>query len=173
MLSFQRDILSQLTGGPDALVIMARGLGLRSVVTTFVSLSVRSVECHSEGCGSPRGADRGRTLPCTAQGLRHAREARVPTQRDGRRGARARRGSGHENEDCRVRLARSHQVRPAVSCHEHRLIPSLLSRETLTCPPRFFTGRECTRTEGCSRSRRRSSLPTCSKAACQSTSSPG
>ncbi|GAA5880947.1 hypothetical protein JCM16303_005184 [Sporobolomyces ruberrimus] len=38
MLSFQRDILSQLTGGPDALVIMARGLGLRSVVTTFLKV---------------------------------------------------------------------------------------------------------------------------------------
>lgn len=37
MLGFQRQILSELTTGPDAMVIMARGLGLRSVVTTFVS----------------------------------------------------------------------------------------------------------------------------------------
>ncbi|GAA5899699.1 ssDNA endodeoxyribonuclease RAD1 [Sporobolomyces salmoneus] len=38
MLAYQREILSELTTGPDQMVIMARGLGLRSVVTTFLKV---------------------------------------------------------------------------------------------------------------------------------------
>ncbi|GAA6001947.1 hypothetical protein JCM5350_006498, partial [Sporobolomyces pararoseus] len=38
MLGYQKEILSELTSGPDSMVIMARGLGLRGVVTTFLKI---------------------------------------------------------------------------------------------------------------------------------------
>ncbi|GAA6017470.1 hypothetical protein JCM11491_006835 [Sporobolomyces phaffii] len=38
MLPFQTEILSELTTGPDAMVVLARGLGLRSIVTTFLKV---------------------------------------------------------------------------------------------------------------------------------------
>jgi len=112
LLPFQTNILRQLvppenaapsTG--DALLIMARGLGLRTIVTTFV----RSLLLLGPGGAA---LELTHALPLAAQDLRHARQARARRQCDARGGAELRRGGRHAPQDDRVRGVGREAVRP-------------------------------------------------------------